>query len=57
VIGEALCLIGLVVAFPVAQLIQIYTYRKLSGGQVVPLAQPGYQPGPSPGPPPGPQRA
>jgi uncharacterized membrane protein len=56
-IGELLCLIGLVVAFPVAQLIQIYTYRKLSGGQVVPLAQPGYQPGPFPGPPPGPQPA
>lgn len=57
VIGELLCLIGSVVAFPIAQLIQIYTYRKLSGGQVVPLDQPGYQPGPPAGPPPGPQPA
>lgn len=57
VIGEVLLLIGLVVAVPVAQLIQIYTYRKLSGGQVVALEQPGYQPGPPAGPPPGPQPA
>jgi uncharacterized membrane protein len=56
-IGELLCLIGLVVAFPIAALIRIYTYRKLSGGHVVPLAQPGYQPGPPAGPPPGPQPA
>jgi len=49
-IGQILCGIGLVVAFPFAKLIQIYTYRKLSGGQVVPLQQPGYQPGPPPGP-------
>jgi uncharacterized membrane protein len=56
-IGELLCFVGLVVAFPVAQLIQIYTYRKLSGGQVVALAQPGYHPGPPPGGPPGPQPA
>ena len=56
-VGELLCAIGLVVAFPIAQLIQIYTYRKLSGGQVVPVAQPGYQPGPSTGPPSGPQPA
>jgi uncharacterized membrane protein len=56
-IGELLCLIGLVVGFPIAQLIQIYTYRKLSGGQVVPLGQPGYQAGPPAGPPPGPQPA
>ena len=35
---------------PVASLILIYAYRKLSGGQVVPLAQPGYQPGPPAGP-------
>jgi hypothetical protein len=39
-------------------LIQVYTYRKLSGGQVVGLEQPGYQPGPPPaGPPPGQQFA
>jgi uncharacterized membrane protein len=51
-IGEILCLIGLFAGIPVALLIQTYTYRKLSGGQVVPLDQPGYQPGP-----PGPQVA
>jgi len=49
-IGEILCVVGLIVAFPFAKLVQIYTYRKLSGGQVVPLQQPGYQPGPPPGP-------
>lgn len=48
-VGELLCGIGLIVAFPIAQLIQIYTYRKLSGGQVVPVNQPGYQTGPPPG--------
>jgi uncharacterized membrane protein len=53
-VGEFLCLVGVLVAFPVALLIQIYTYRKLSGGQVVPLQGPGYQPGPPPGIPPGP---
>ena len=56
-IGELLCGIGLIVALPIAQLIQVYTYRKLSGGQVVPLGQPGYQAGPPAGPPPGPQPA
>jgi uncharacterized membrane protein len=56
-IGQLLCGIGLVVAFPFAQLVQVYTYRKLSGGQVVPLQQPGYPPGPPAGPPPGPQPA
>jgi uncharacterized membrane protein len=54
-VGEILCLVGLLVGFPVAQLVLTYTYRKLSGGQVVPLEQPGYQPGPPPGMPPGPQ--
>jgi uncharacterized membrane protein len=54
-VGEILCLVGLLVGFPVAQLVLTYTYRKLSGGQVVPLGQPGYQPGPPPGMPPGPQ--
>src|ERR1700677_2514732 len=56
-IGELLCGIGLIVAFPVAVLISVYTYRKLSGGRVVPLEQPGYQPGPPPGIPPGQQPA
>ncbi|ORV56405.1 hypothetical protein AWC05_10555, partial [Mycobacterium florentinum] len=56
-VGELLCGVGMIVAIPVAALIQIYTYRKLSGGQVVPLQQPGYQPGPPAGPPPGQQFA
>jgi uncharacterized membrane protein len=56
-IGELLCGIGLIVAFPIALLILVYTYRKLSGGQVVALDQPGYQPGPPAGPPPGHQPA
>jgi len=45
----------LVVGLPVAQLVLTYTYRKLSGGQVVALEQPGYPAGPPPGTPPGPQ--
>ncbi|CAM2868592.1 hypothetical protein MYSI104531_06345 [Mycobacterium simiae] len=56
-VGELLCGVGIIVALPVAALIQVYTYRKLSGGQVVSLEQPGYQPGPPPGPPPGQQFA
>ncbi|WAC89605.1 hypothetical protein [Mycobacterium sp. Aquia_213] len=56
-VGELLCGVGMIVAIPVAALIQIYTYRKLSGGQVVVLEQPGYQPGPPAGPPPGQQFA
>lgn len=57
VVGALVCGIGLLVALPIAMLIQVYTYRKLSGGQVVALQQPGYQPGPPPGIPPGPQLA
>jgi uncharacterized membrane protein len=56
-VGEILCLVGLLVGFPLALLIQTYTYRKLSGGPVVGAQQPGYQPGPPPGIPPGPQPA
>jgi uncharacterized membrane protein len=58
VVGALLCGVGLLVGGPVALLILIYTYRKLSGGQVVPLEQQGYQGGPPPGmppPQPGPQ--
>jgi uncharacterized membrane protein len=51
-VGEALCGVGLIVAFPLTLLLQVYTYRKLSGGQVVALEQPGYQAGPYPGLPP-----
>jgi uncharacterized membrane protein len=52
-VGAVLCGVGLLVGGPVAALVLVYTYRKLSGGQVVPLEQPGYQAGPPPGPPPG----
>ncbi|WP_197517839.1 hypothetical protein, partial [Mycobacterium sp. E796] len=57
-VGFLACGLGILVGAPVAALIGIYGYRKLSGGQVVPLEQPGggYQAGPPPGtPPPGPQ--
>ncbi len=57
IVGALACGVGLLVAVPVAALILIYTYRKLSGGQVVPLQQPGYPAGPPPGTPPGPQPA
>lgn len=56
-VGELLCGVGIIAAIPVAALIQVYTYRKLSGGQVVPLEQPGYPAGPPAGPPPGQQFA
>jgi uncharacterized membrane protein len=57
VVGTVLCGVGLLVGGPVAALVLTYSYRKLSGGQVVPLEQPGggYPAGPPPGPPPGPQ--
>jgi len=51
-VGELACFIGMLVGIPVATLIQIYTYRKLSGGQVAELNQ-----GPPAGLPPGPQFA
>ncbi|TDH52663.1 hypothetical protein E2F47_13770, partial [Mycobacterium eburneum] len=38
-VGEMLCGVGLIVAMPVAILVQVYTYRRLSGGRVAP-AQP-----------------
>ncbi|GBG38307.1 DUF2189 domain-containing protein [Mycobacterium montefiorense] len=57
VVGQLLCGVGVIVALPISVLIQVYTYRKLSGGQVVPVEQPGYQPGPPAGPPPGQQFA
>ncbi|WP_421840297.1 hypothetical protein [Mycobacterium sp.] len=52
VIGELLCLIGLLVGIPVAALIQVYTYRRLSGGHVAPVSQPGPPAGMPPGSPP-----
>jgi uncharacterized membrane protein len=36
-VGVLACGIGIIVAAPVALLIQVYTYRRLSGGQVAPL--------------------
>ncbi|OBA63583.1 hypothetical protein A5647_04525 [Mycobacterium sp. 1100029.7] len=57
-VGELLCGVGMIAAIPIAVLIQVYTYRKLTGGQVVALEQPGYQPPvPPAGPPPGQQYA
>ncbi|WP_099539806.1 hypothetical protein, partial [Mycobacterium celatum] len=37
-VGALLCGIGVIVAAPVALLIQTYTYRRLSGGQVAPTS-------------------
>jgi uncharacterized membrane protein len=36
-VGALVCGIGLIVALPVAGLFLVYTYRKLTGGQVAPL--------------------
>ncbi|MDT5188601.1 MAG: hypothetical protein QOI28_852 [Mycobacterium sp.] len=36
-VGAVVCGIGLIVALPVAALFLVYTYRKLSGGQLAPL--------------------
>ncbi|OBI92262.1 hypothetical protein A9X00_15530 [Mycobacterium sp. 1245805.9] len=49
-VGFLACGVGALVGVPVAALIGIYGYRKLSGGQVVPLEQQGggYQAGPPP---------
>ena len=52
-VGLVVCGVGILVGGPVAALIGVYAYRKLSGGQVVALEQPGgggYQAGPPPGP-------
>lgn len=54
VLGELACYVGMFVGIPLAVLVQIYTYRKLSGGNVVPVEQPGPPVGM---PPPGPQMA
>lgn len=59
-VGQIACYIGLVVGAPIAALVQIYTYRKLTGGPVAELAQAGspgqYPPGPPPGQYPPPQQ-
>lgn len=36
-VGAVLCLVGLLVAYPVAMLITVFAYRRLSGGTVAPL--------------------
>lgn len=49
-VGELLCFVGMLIGIPVAALIHVYTYRKLSGGQVVEAVRPappvGWPPGP-----------
>jgi uncharacterized membrane protein len=54
VVGALLCGVGLLVAAPVAILILVYTYRKLSGGQIAELNPQPLPPSPQPqaGPPP-----
>ena len=42
--------VGLLVAVPFASLVIVYAFRKLTGGQVAAVDQPGYQPGPPSGP-------
>ena len=37
IVGALACLIGLIVAIPVAALYLVYTYRKLTNGQIAPL--------------------
>lgn len=49
-VGALACGVGILVGGPIAALVLIYAYRKLSGGQVVPVQQPGgYQGGPPAG--------
>jgi len=36
-VGALLCGLGLLVTFPLALLIQVYTYRRLAGGPIAPL--------------------
>jgi len=48
------CGLGTIIAVGFNSLVLTYGYRKLSGGQVVEVAQPGYSQGPPPGIPPGP---
>lgn len=48
VVGALLCGVGLLVALPVVALIEVYAYRKLSGGQVADLNPQPLPPGPPP---------
>ncbi|MCV7283005.1 hypothetical protein H7J88_25550 [Mycolicibacterium flavescens] len=47
-VGALLCGVGLLVAGPLAALIEVYAYRKLSGGQVAELNPQPLPPGPPP---------
>ncbi|RAV13917.1 hypothetical protein DQP55_09245 [Mycolicibacterium sp. GF69] len=47
-VGALLCGVGLLVALPVVALIEVYAYRKLSGGQVADLNPQPLPPGPPP---------
>jgi uncharacterized membrane protein len=46
VVGALLCGVGLLVALPIVALIEVYTYRKLSGGRVAELNPQPLPPGP-----------
>ncbi|KUI10298.1 hypothetical protein AU190_19285 [Mycolicibacterium acapulense] len=48
VVGALLCGVGLLVALPLVALIEVYAYRKLSGGQVADLNPQPLPPGPPP---------
>lgn len=47
-VGALLCGVGLLVALPLSALIEVYAYRKLSGGQVADLNPQPLPPGPQP---------
>ncbi|WP_156425263.1 hypothetical protein [Mycobacterium sp. GA-1285] len=47
-VGALLCGVGLLVALPLVALIEVYAYRKLSGGQVAELNPQPLPPGPPP---------
>ncbi|KUI47378.1 hypothetical protein AU198_23455 [Mycobacterium sp. GA-1199] len=47
-VGALLCGVGLLVALPLVALIEVYAYRKLSGGQVADLNPQPLPPGPPP---------
>jgi uncharacterized membrane protein len=38
IVGALVCLVGLLVAYPLISLITVYAFRRLSGGQVAPLS-------------------
>lgn len=61
IVGAVLCLVGLLVAIPLVALIEVYAFRRLTGGQVAELNPQPLPPGPpdqrwTPQPPPPPQQ-